>query len=343
MGQSDICLKRYLSDEARFADLINGVIGEGEELLTASDLTDLDSQVGYRDFSQQQDRYVAGDKRPSFTYRDLLKKAAFGINFVVIGIEHQEHTNYLMPLRCMGYDVREYERQASVEKAKMRHWKKMKSRETVTREEFLSGVSKDVKLHPCITIVLYFGERWDAAACMHDLLDFTDIPDKLRGLVNNYHMYLVNVRQMNYADRFHTDLKQVFQCIRLSEDQERFYQYVSSEPTMSELSEDAYDVIARYTHFLKEEEISMERREKSGKVNMCKAMEGLMADSRAEGKIEGKIEGKAEIVLEFLKELGDFSTALSHKILAERNETVLHRWARLAARSLSVQEFEANM
>jgi len=339
MGQSDICLKRYLSDEARFADLINGVIGEGEELLTASDLTDLDSQVGYRDFSQQQDHYVTGDKRPSFTYRDLLKKAAFGINFVVIGIEHQEHTNYLMPLRCMGYDVREYERQASVEKAKMRHWKKIKSKETLTREEFLSGVSKDVKLHPCITIVLYFGDWWDAAESIHELLDFTDIPDKLRSLVNNYHMYLVNVRQMEHADRFHTDLKHVLQCIRFSEDKEKFHQYVMSEPTMSELSEDAYDVIARYTKYLKREEIPMERSEKRGKVNMCKALEDLKEDGRAEGKIEGKI----EIVLEFLKELGDLSAALSQRILAERNEVSLNRWARLAARSASLQEFEANM
>lgn len=47
------------------------------------------------------------------------------MNFVVIGIENQEHTNYLMPLRCLRYDVSEYERQASLEKAKIRRWKKM--------------------------------------------------------------------------------------------------------------------------------------------------------------------------------------------------------------------------
>lgn len=36
MGQKDILLKRYFSDEARFADLLNGVIGAensiGDEL-----------------------------------------------------------------------------------------------------------------------------------------------------------------------------------------------------------------------------------------------------------------------------------------------------------------------
>ena len=45
MGQRDYCLKRYLSDETRFADLINGILGEGEQLISPSDLTEMDSQV----------------------------------------------------------------------------------------------------------------------------------------------------------------------------------------------------------------------------------------------------------------------------------------------------------
>lgn len=48
MGQRDYCFKRYFSDETRFADLINGVLGEGQQLISPRDLTDMDSQVGYR-------------------------------------------------------------------------------------------------------------------------------------------------------------------------------------------------------------------------------------------------------------------------------------------------------
>ena len=65
MGQSDFCLKRYLSDGERFADLINGVIGEGERLLTSEDVADMDSQVGYHVRSV--------GRKSTVQYRDLLK------------------------------------------------------------------------------------------------------------------------------------------------------------------------------------------------------------------------------------------------------------------------------
>ena len=200
MGQRDYCLKRYLSDEARFADLINGVLGEGHQLISPKDLTDMDSQVGYRE-----PEWAAGDVGGRVKYRDLLKRAACGINFIVIGVEHQEHPNYLMPLRCMGYDVREYERQAAVEKSRLRQWKKMRKRDgssdagaeavhtsdaaELTTAEFLSGFRKDTLLHPCITIVLYFGDQWDAASSLHQLLDFSSIPESLRRFVNDYGLY----------------------------------------------------------------------------------------------------------------------------------------------------------
>lgn len=35
MGQTDICLKRYLGHDERFADLINGILGDGEQGITA--------------------------------------------------------------------------------------------------------------------------------------------------------------------------------------------------------------------------------------------------------------------------------------------------------------------
>lgn len=342
MGQSDICLKRYLSDEARFADLINGVIGEGEQLVTAADLTDMDSQVGYRDMSAEMDGRVAGAKKRSRqVYRDLLKKAAFGVNFVVIGIEHQEHSNYLMPLRCMGYDVREYERQASVEKSRLRHWKKIKAGNgaRLTSAEFLSGVSKDFHLHPCITIVLYFGEEWDAARSMHELIDFSDVPDKIKNIVNDYHMYFVDVRSMKGTERFLTDLRQVFDCIRYSNNRQSFQEYVLNNSEFKQLDEDAYDVISRYTNFLKRDEISAKSKREGGKIDMCQAVTELMEESKAEGRAEGR----AGLVLDLLKRIGQISDELFQRIMQERDTEVLCNWATLAVGANSVAEFEKKM
>lgn len=82
----------------------------------------------------------------------MIRKAAFGINFMVIGIENQEEVHYLMPLRCMSYDAAEYERQAAV------IGNLVKRRKDITSAEFLSGFTKDSRLHPCVTLVLYYGD-----------------------------------------------------------------------------------------------------------------------------------------------------------------------------------------
>ncbi len=340
MGQSDICLKRYLCDEERFADLINGIIGEGEQIISAGDLTDLDSQVGYRSVELGRDHYdQKGRKDHTVKYRDLLKKAAFGVNFVVIGIENQEHANYLMPLRCMGYDVREYERQAAIEKSKIRKWKKIKgnkgAEERLTQEEFLSDFLKTSRLHPCVTIVLYFGERWEATTALHGLLDFTSIPGKVRKYVNDYNIHLVHVREIKNTERFRTDLRLVFDCICFSRDKDKFHQYIVNNPEFSRLDEDAFDVIARYTNILDGREVRADSRIEGGKINMCKAMQDLKADWCAEGR--------ADSILELLKDLGNVSEELIRCIMRERDIDVLRSWLKLAARAGSVQEFELGM
>ncbi|MBR2045779.1 MAG: EAL domain-containing protein, partial [Agathobacter sp.] len=43
------------------------------------------------------------------------------------------------------------------------------------------------RLLPVVTFVLYSGEKeWTGPRCLHDMLEFTDIPDNLRELIPNY-------------------------------------------------------------------------------------------------------------------------------------------------------------
>ena len=174
--EKDLLLKRYLCDNDRFADLLNGIVGE--QLVEPENLTELDTQTGV--FSVLRNRF-GRNKRQG--YRDLLKKAAFGINFLVVGIENQELVQYLMPLRCMSYDAGEYERQA----AHIR--KRVRKMPGITSAEFLSGFTKESKLNPCITLVLYFGEDWDGPRKLSDIIDFTEIPEKFRQLVTEDSAY----------------------------------------------------------------------------------------------------------------------------------------------------------
>lgn len=60
--EKDLCQRECLSDNERYADLINGILFEGEQKVRASDLHEIDSQsflrlwfrkktVGYRNYT----------------------------------------------------------------------------------------------------------------------------------------------------------------------------------------------------------------------------------------------------------------------------------------------------
>ncbi len=95
--QKDEVLRCYLSDNARYADLMNGMIVEGRSMVQPEDLQPLDSRV---------------EGENGIRYHDLIRRSCFGVNFAAVGIENQEEVHYLMPLRCAEYDVYEYRRQA---------------------------------------------------------------------------------------------------------------------------------------------------------------------------------------------------------------------------------------
>ena len=275
--EKDLQKKSYFSDEERFADLINGLVGAGKEIVTPSDLTDMDSQTGFFKLP------AFGGKRKQH-YRDLVKKAAFGMNFIVIGLENQEAVHYLMPLRCMAYETDEYERQA----VKLR--KRVRRQKGISPAEFLSGFTRQDRLKPCITLVLYYGEEWDGAKDMRSLLDLTDIPEEFYGLINNYHIHICEVRKFENTEVFRTDLKQVFDFIRYSKEPEKLYELVRKDPVYQELDEDAYDVIAEYVNRMELKEMKKENQE-GGTVNMSDVVTELIQMGRKEGIVQGIEQG----------------------------------------------------
>ncbi|MBQ8813367.1 MAG: transposase [Lachnospiraceae bacterium] len=323
--QKDLCLKRYLSDKRRFADLINGVVAGGRELIAAESVSRLGSQ---------------SESTRTQKYRDRLYKAALGVNFMIIGLEGQEKTHYLMPLRCMSYDATEYERQA----AGIR--RKLKDRPSITEEERLSGFGADDRLRPCVILVLFFGKQWDGAKTLHELLDFAEIPEELRALVSDYGIHVLEVRKLEDTSMFCTDVKQVFDAIRYSEDRDKFRELIFSDPAYRELDIEAYEMIAQYARATELRRVLKQSR-KGDTVDMCEAIRLMMLDEKREGKREGKrvgrLEGKAGSVIDILKERGPVPAALRKRIRTEKNLDVLTKWVILAAKSETVEEFERAM
>ncbi len=277
-------VNRYLSDNERYADLINGCEFAGKQVITPADLSDVDTQVNT---SIQQTEKTKNRNHRKTKYRDIIRKLAFGVNFMVIGIENQEEIHYLMPLRTMEYDVREYARQAAAIR------KKVRKKEKLTPAEFLSGFTKENRLHPCVTFVLYYGDNWDGGCELHDLLDFTNIPKQLKDLVNNYKIHLIEIKKIQDTGVFRTDLKQVFDFIRYSKDKQKLRELVENDDTYQCLDEDAYDMVALYTNSTELIERKNQNKEGDG-VNMCQAIKEMLQDERAEGHAEGRAEGHAE-------------------------------------------------
>ena len=97
----DIIFKEFWRQNDRFASLFNTVVFEGEEVIKPEELSELDTDVSTMvEFNEYKETLSRA--------RDVVKKAAHGVDFVIMGIENQRKTHYGMPLRVMIYDALGY-------------------------------------------------------------------------------------------------------------------------------------------------------------------------------------------------------------------------------------------
>lgn len=280
----DLIRKRCLSDNVRFADLLNGLLFGGSQRVKPEELQTLDSQYN-----------VKGAKK---RYRDLVKKAAFDVNFVVFGIENQEEVHYLMPLRNMLYDAMEYERQAAMHKATQN------KNSGSSSAEFLSGFTREDRLKPCITLVLYYGEDWNGSRDLHGILDFSNIPEELQPYINNYYIHVFEVAKLEDTRVFQTDLRQIFEFIKYAKDKRKLRELVQGDAAYCHMAEEAFDMIVASTgakeltklyntQNVKDNDVNNSNNADNAKggVNMCQALTEMLQDERNEGREVGREEG----------------------------------------------------
>ena len=298
MGK-DVKWYDYFKDNQRYADIINGVGCEGQQVVSQEDLTELDTR----------------SKNKS---RDLVCKAALGVNFAIIGIENQDEVDYELPVRMMEYDVTRYRQQVSAISKKVR-----KNKEKLQPGEYMYGFRKDNKLYPVVTFVLYAGkEIWDGPLCLHDMIDFTDIPESLKKLIQNYNIIVVDIRRLKDTNVFKTDVRQVFDFIRCAEDWNALFELVNGDSYYQKMDEEAYEVISKYANLNEVVKMDEYKREDGG-VDVCKGIQDLMENSRQEGRNEGINQGEsllAQLVQLLLKadRIQDIDKATANKEYREQ-------------------------
>lgn len=149
--------------------------------------------------------------------------------------------------------------------------------------EYLYGFRKDSRLQPAITLILYYGERWNGPRNLYDMLDFRDIPGEMKQYIHNYSMNLIEVRHLEDLTMFHTDVQQVFAFLRYAKDKKKLRQLVETDDYYRHMDVDAYEMITQYA---KISGVDKEHFMTEGGMNMCEAIEEMIEDGRIEGRAE---------------------------------------------------------
>ncbi len=143
--------------------------------------------------------------------------------YLILGIENQSKAHYAMAVKNMAYDALNYAKQVM-------EAKRSRKGETMTSEEFLSGFSKDDKLIPVITLVVYFGaEPWDGPTSLHKMFETQD--ERILKFVPNYEINLIQPAMISDEDfpKFRTELGRVLEYIKYSKDKKTLQKRVHQE------------------------------------------------------------------------------------------------------------------
>ncbi|MDE6995116.1 MAG: Rpn family recombination-promoting nuclease/putative transposase, partial [Lachnospiraceae bacterium] len=171
----DTVLKNYWRSNERFADFFNAVLFEGKPVIKPDELEDEDTEESS---VLENGKYAEAIQASRDNIKIRKKSKVHGVEFVMLGLEHQEHIHYAMPMRVMGYDYGVYKKQYD------KNSEQYKTAEGMEEDEYLSRMKKTDKFRAVITVVVYYGEkRWDGAASLHEMLD---IPEEMKKYVNDY-------------------------------------------------------------------------------------------------------------------------------------------------------------
>lgn len=321
MKEKDLAANKYFRDNRRFADVMNVGLFGGEKIVRAECLKDKDVFAGSMEGKRQK-------KTGVLEYRDVIKKSMFGVNFAILGVENQTDIHYAMPARIMGYDYLSYKEQ--LQEIRKRH----REDKDLSGAEYTSGFSKTDKLHPTLTLIIYYGkEPWDGPGCLSEILDWTQIPEKLRKLVVDYPIYVLDVQRFQHTEELSTDVELLFGVLQRRENKKELQSYVEERREIfSDIPEDTYDMLEAFTNINELKKIHQNKKEKGGKnMDFCKALEDLQSDARTDGIQQSIIE-----LLE-MKEITN--EKVKQKIFSQRDNSILKEWLKIAAVSNSVEEF----
>ena len=175
MAEKDITEKILLSYADVFADVVNGLLFKGKQIILPEDLVDQAPRAAYK-----------ADGKVRDIERDVAKRwLRNNIRIACIGFENESQPEKDMVFRVFGYDGAEYRTQLLKE-------------------------NKSNPRYPVVTLVLYFGfkKHWDAPLWLHEAVEIPEIfkPYVTDIKINLFEIAFLTDEQLGY---FHSDFRVV--------------------------------------------------------------------------------------------------------------------------------------
>lgn len=290
MGKKDLSLKSYLSDPVRYADVYNGSVFKGVQVLDGAQLEEAGTVITTTD----------GDVSLERTCDIAMRQKTGGGLFALWILENQETVDYSMPVRVLLREALEYDKQ--VKEIKRRNAARYRdTHEKISSGEYLYKIGKSDHIRPVSTLIIYWGsEPWDGPRSLHEFLDFTgddeDKAEELRKLIPEYPLHILDLNESNDYSVFRTQLRTVFELYACRTDKRRFLDYVKTHEECRHLDVETCEVIGKLINSarLQEAQEKMEKRE--GEQDMYDVIGELIEDGRAEGLKQGKTEVASQMV-----------------------------------------------
>ena len=302
MGRPNIVTKDYMQDPQHFADAFNYYAFDGRQVVQAEKLSEEDPTELAIIFSE-------GKKEFAEKFRDVLKQCILKeddrFSYLMLGIEDQTDIHYAMPVKNMIYDALEYGKQVS------KRGKEHKAAKDTKDAEFLSGLSKEDKLKPVITLVVYWGTKeWDAPRSLKEM--FEDVSEEVLQYVSDYKVNLIVPKEIEDFSKFRTELGIALKYISVA-DQE--------EVTEALAKEEGYRIVDVNTVRLVKEVTGVDIQVKEGEkeVEMSKAFRDMKDRARNEGRAAGHAAGRAEELVRLCREFGQSEEDILARLMKDLN------------------------
>lgn len=266
-----------LQEPKIFADLFNGSLFDGQQLIR-EDMLEEENEKG---LVKAQDNH--GNPAIIYRVRDNSKKGYFSENRlkVILAVENQRSVHYGMPVRNMMYDAIAYTKEAKALERKNRKELSLKE-----GKEFLSGLKKEDRLSPLLTLVFYYGEDqdWDGPTSLHEMLQIPKDLESWKKYIPDYKINLVTSRTVK-KENFHTGLREVFELLEVFSSREEL-------EMLPREKEDHYKNLDGETSWLVEKFLDIpilkenqeKYRDERGKVNMCTAIRDMVKNGEKRGE-----------------------------------------------------------